>query len=188
MNTVEPIRDKQKIKAMKAILKSGSLRNYLLFTLGINAGLRVSDLLKLKISDVSNGKIKDFIHIRAKKTGKETKFSLSKTVKDAIKEYITSLGEYNPDWYLFKSREGENKPISRVHAYDILNDAANLCGINEKIGTHTLRKTFAYHARMDGTDISLLQKLFGHSSPSITMRYIGITDDEIQDVYLNSNL
>ncbi len=188
INTVEPIRDKNKIKAMKAILKSTSIRNYLLFTLGINSGLRISDLLKLKISDVSNGKIKDNIYIREQKTNKEKVFEVNKSSKDAIKEYLTSLGKYEIDWYLFKSREGDNKPISRMQAYDILNDAAKLCGITDKIGTHTLRKTFGYHARINGTDLSVIQDIFNHSSPGITKRYIGITQDEKKQVYLNLNL
>ena len=188
INTVEPIRDKNKIKAMKAILKSTSIRNYLLFTLGINSGLRISDLLKLKISDVSNGKIKDNIYIREQKTNKEKVFEVNKSSKDAIKEYLTSLGKYEIDWYLFKSREGNNKPISRMQAYDILNDAAKLCGITDKIGTHTLRKTFGYHARINGVDISIIQDIFNHSSPGITKRYIGISQDEKKQVYLDLNL
>jgi integrase len=188
MNTVEPIRDKNKIKLMKTILKSKSVRNWLLFTLGINTGLRISDLLKLKISDVSNGKVKENVYIREKKTGKEKVFEINDTVQKSIKEYLSSLGKYDPDWYLFKSKKGENKPISRVQAYDILNNAAKECDIDCNIGTHTLRKTFGYHARISGVDISLLQDIFNHSSPWITKKYIGITQDEKKEVYLNLNL
>lgn len=182
---------KKKIKAMKAILKDNSLRNYLLFTLGINTGLRISDLLKLKISDVVVGKtgiLKDNIYIREIKTKKEKVFAINKTSKVAITEYLDSLNEYELFWYLFKSKKGENAPITRVQAYDILNKAAKLIGIKDNIGTHTLRKTFGYHARMRGTPIEVLQKIFNHSSPIITMRYIGITQDELESVYLDLNL
>jgi integrase len=188
LNTVEPIRDKNKIKLMKVVLKNKSIRNYLLFTLGINTGLRISDLLQLKIKNVSNGKIKDNIYIRERKTSKEKIFGLNKTAKEAIKEYLNSLDKYELDWYLFKSKKGVNQPISRIQAYDILNIASVEVGINDKIGTHTLRKTFGYHARMKGVGIEILQKIFNHSAPGVTMRYIGISQDEIEDVYLDLNL
>lgn len=190
MNTVEPIRDEKKIKAIKAILKTENIRNYLLFTLGINTGLRISDLLKLKISDVltEKDKFRDSIYIREKKTGKETIFAINKTAKEAIKDYLDSLKNYDSAWYLFKSKKGENAPISRIQAYEILNNVANMVGIKDNIGCHTLRKTFGYHARIRGVSIEKLQKIFNHSAPNITMRYIGITQDELDDVYLDLNL
>lgn len=190
MNTVEPIREEKKIRAMKAILKDNSIRNFMLFTLGINTGLRISDLRKLRIMDVvtEKGKIKDSIYIREKKTGKEKTFVINKSAREAIKEYLDSLSTYDSSWYLFKSKKGKNAPITRVQAYDILNAAAQMVGIKDKIGCHTLRKTFGYHARMRGTPIEKLQKIFNHSAPSITMRYIGITQDELDDVYLELNL
>ena len=190
MNTVEPIRDEKKIKAMKAILKDKNIRDYAMFTLGINTGLRVSDLLHLRISDVMalDGNIKDNIHIREIKTGKEKVFVINKTAKGALKEYLGSLDSFFHDWFLFKSQKGVNKSISRVHAYETLNDAAKTIGINDKIGTHTLRKTFGYHARMKGVPIEVLQRIFNHAAPGITMRYIGITQEEIESVYLDLNL
>ena len=190
MNTVEPIREEKKIRAMKAVLKNDSVRNYMFFTLGINTGLRISDLLMLRISDVvsEKGKVKDSIYIREKKTGKEKIFVINNTAKEAIKEYLDGFNSYDSGWYLFKSKKGDNAPITRVQAYDILNDAAQMIGIKDKIGCHTLRKTFGYHARMRGTPIEKLQKIFNHSAPSITMRYIGITQDELDDVYLELNL
>ena len=190
MNTVEPIRDKKKIKAMKAVLKSKSIRNYLLFTMGINTGLRISELLKLKIEDVMDerGKIKATIYLRESKTGKEKVFAINKTVKEAIKEYVSSLKTYELSWYIFKSKKGENSPITRIQAYEILNTAAELIGIKDKVGTHSLRKTFGYHARIKGIPIETLQKIFNHASPCITMRYIGITQAELEYVYLDLNL
>ena len=75
-----------------------------------------------------------------------------------------------------------------MQAYEILNTAAKLIGIPDKIGCHTLRKTFGYHARMRGTHIEKLQKIFNHSAPSITMRYIGITQDELDNIFHTLNL
>ena len=188
MNTVEPIRSKSKIRLMKLNLKSKSIRNYLLFVMGINTGLRISDLLSLKVSDVSNGKIKDSIYIREKKTGKEKAFQVNESVKKAIIEYLKSLKTYELEDYLFKSRVGGNKQISRKQAYEIINSSARECGIDGLIGTHTLRKTFGYHLRMNGVDISIIQDIFGHSNQTVTKKYIGITQDEKDKVCLNLNL
>lgn len=185
MEYVQPIRDKKALETMKKILRSSNQRDYCLFVLGINSGLRISDLLTLKVSDVyANGKIKDRIVIREKKTNKLKDFPLGETSKKALKEYVVTL---KPGQALFASRKGY-KPITRQQAYRILNDAAKAIGIKEKIGTHSLRKTFGYHAFQAGVDITRIQKMLNHSSPSVTLAYIGITQDELDNVYLNLNL
>jgi len=200
MEFVQPIRDPKKIEAMKKVLKSTSLRDYCLFVLGINSGLRISDLLSLSISDVMNGnKIKDRISIREQKTRKRNKegqvikegkvkdFPLGDTSRKALKEYLDSRGEVEPDDPLFASRKGE-KAITRQRVWTILNETAKTVGIDENIGTHTLRKTFAYQAYKQGADISRIQDLLNHSSQKVTLRYMGITQDEKDDIYLNLNL
>ena len=83
--------------------------------------------------------------------------------------------------YLFKGRNGENKPISRVMAYMIINQACKKAQITDNVGTHTLRKTFGYHHYQAFHDVAILQYLLNHSSPSITLRYIGITQDNVED-------
>lgn len=188
MEYVQPIRDKKALETMKKILKSNNLRDYCLFVLGINSGLRISDLLTLKVSDVcdAKGKIKDRISIREKKTNKQKDFPIGETSRKALKEYLDHINK-KADQALFTSRKG-SKPITRQQAYRILNDAARSIGIKEKIGTHSLRKTFSYHAFQSGVDITRIQKLLNHSSPSVTLAYIGITQDELDDVYLNLNL
>lgn len=191
MEFVQPIRDKQQIAIMKKYLKGSNLRDYCLFVLGINSGLRISDLLKLKINDVvsENRKVKDRILIREIKTGKHKNFPMSTAAKKAINEYLNTR-DYDLDEPLFLSQKKSDgsRAIERQRAYKVINDAAKAAGINEKIGTHTLRKTFAYHAYKAGIAIEIIQKLFNHSAPSITLRYIGITQDDLDDVYLNLNL
>jgi len=91
------------------------------------------------------------------------------------------------DECLFPSRKG-GTPITRQQAYRILNEAARAVGITDQIGTHTLRKTFGYHAYKQGADITRLQYLLNHSAPSVTLRYIGITQEELDNVYLTLNL
>ena len=106
MEFVQPIRDKKKIEDIKKILKGTSLRDYCLFVLGINSGLRISDLLPLNVSDVINGKnkVKDRITIKEKKTGKNKDFPISGTAKKAIIEYLKSR-EYDSNEPLFISRK-----------------------------------------------------------------------------------
>lgn len=93
----------------------------------------------------------------------------------------------NDNEYLFQSRKGENEPITRVQAYRILNTVADKLGV-EEVGTHTLRKTFGYWHYKQYKDVIILQDIFNHSAPSITLKYIGITDDikdkTIENFYL----
>lgn len=187
MEFVQPIRDLKQIDTIKKLLRQQNLRDYCLFVLGINSGLRISDLLKLKVSDVSEkGKPKDRILLRESKTNKSKDFPISENAKSAIKEYLKTriINENEP---LFLSRKNKGF-LLRQQAYRILNDVARLVGIKDKIGTHTLRKTFGYHAYNNGYDVAIIQKLFNHSSPSITLRYIGITQDKLDDVYLSLDL
>ena len=201
MKSVEPIRDTKTIKNMRAILKSQSIRNELLFILGINVGLRISDILKLKVRDLtkSNTKApKDYVIITEIKTRKIKKFYIGDIVKKVIENYMKENNNPEFDTYIFLSRKGINMPITRQQAYRIINNAAELLGIVERndkgnlihgeIGTHTLRKTFGYHSFQNGTSLELLMDLFNHSSKTQTLRYIGITEDQKKEVYLKSNL
>lgn len=178
MEIVQPIREKKQIEAMKTALHG---RNKLLFIFGINSALRISDVLKLKVGDVRG---KTSLTVREQKTGKSKTFAFGANLVKAIKELIPADAADN-DW-LFPSRKGD-AAISRVQAYRILNDAADKVGLSE-IGTHTLRKTFGYHAYKAGTDLALLQSIFNHASQSVTLRYIGIIQDDINDVYVSVNL
>ncbi len=181
MNTVQPIREKGKIEEIKRILSKNGTRDLLLFFVGINTGLRISDILKLKVMDVKD---KTHITICEEKTHKNKRFKINAKLNDELSEYITDM---NIDDYLFQSQKGNNKPITRIQAYRILNDAASKAGLIE-IGTHTMRKTFGYHFYRRTKDIALLQELFNHSAPSVTLRYIGINQDILDDAIDDFNL
>ena len=122
METVQPIRDKNKIEEIKAILKRNNTRDYLLFVLGINTGLRISDILKLKVSDVKN---RTHIEIREEKTNKSKRFFINTCLEKALNEYLTGMNENE---YLFKSQKGANKAIERWQAHKIINNAARQAG------------------------------------------------------------
>ncbi|QQE81076.1 site-specific integrase [Alicyclobacillus sp. SO9] len=189
MGYVQPIRDKEKIEVMKQILKAGNPRDYCLFVLGINSGLRISDLLSLHVRDVldDEGEVKSRIQLRERKTGKRKDFPVSMNAKRAIVEYLRERPECQPQEPLFLSRKLGGS-ICRQHAWTILNQAAKSAGIDEQIGTHTLRKTFGHQAYKAGVDITRIQKLLNHSSPFVTLAYIGITQDELDNIYMNLNL
>ncbi|MCK8825261.1 site-specific integrase [Fuchsiella alkaliacetigena] len=181
MKKVEPIRDKDKIEEMKTELLKQSYRNYMLFVIGINTGLRIGDILELKVEDVRN---ETHIEIKEQKTGKTKTFLINSKLKSDLDKYIKNMNDWE---YLFQSQKGDNKPISRVQAYRVLKKGADKVGL-KKIGTHSLRKTFGYHHYKLHKDVALLQDLFNHSAPSITLDYIGINQDimdkTIENFYL----
>lgn len=183
MEFVQPIRDKRQVERMKQYLRKRSMRDFAFFVLGINSGLRVSDLLTLRIRDVASedGKIRDRVKIREQKTGKAKDFPLNETARRAIREYLDTRAEDRHTDWLFPSQKGGH--VKRMRAWELLNEAAKRVGITESIGTHTLRKTFAYHAYKNSGDLSVIQKLLSHESQTETLRYIGITQDNLDDVY-----
>lgn len=175
MNTVEPIRDMELIYDIADYLKVQSERNYVLFMFGINQGLRISDILKFRVRDVrkQNKEIKESFYIREQKTGKEKRMKIHSDLKIILKEYCCDKEDYE---FLFKSRNANNKPISRQQAYRILNDAASKFGLTS-IGCHTLRKTFGYHLYNKTKDVATIKDILNHSSVSYTLRYIGVTQE-----------
>ena len=177
MSTVEPIRNLNDLKRLEDVLARQNMRNLLFFTIGTNCGLRISDILALNVEDVKD---KNYIQIVEQKTGKSKKFPINSKLKPMFEEYTKGLNLKDP---LFKSTF--NNRLDRFAAYHILKDACQKVGIEEKVGTHTLRKTFGYHHYRKYKDVALLQKIFNHSSPQITLRYIGIEQDQIDESYTN---
>ncbi|PNP90634.1 site-specific integrase [Listeria newyorkensis] len=180
MNAVEPIRDRDTITEIKRYLLVKNQRDYILFFLGINVGLRISDLLRLKSKDVRLGKIT----LREKKTGKSKVILIPKDVKKALMIYIINMED---DDYLFPSRKGINKPIRRETAYKILKEIQQKFKLGAT-GTHTLRKTFGYHFYKQFNDVVALQKIFNHRDQKETLIYIGIQQDELDKMMSKFNL
>ncbi|MCM3600643.1 site-specific integrase [Robertmurraya korlensis] len=172
MNFVQPIRDPDMIFEIKKFLREKSERNYMLFVTGINSGLRVSDILQLRVKDTK----RSYFNIIEIKTGKKRRFDMTTQLQSELKKYVEGKEDHE---YLFVSRKGINKPIGRSMAYKILREAAEYVGLDD-IGTHTMRKTFGYHMYMKYKDVALLQKILNHSDPAFTLRYIGI-DEDIQN-------
>ncbi len=186
-NLVEPIKSKQDIARIEQYLAKHSRRNRLIFAIGVNIGLRVSDILGLNVEDVKD---RDYVEIREKKTGKYKRFPLNSKLKALIKEYLSversqkySLSETEP---LFLGKK--HCRLDRSQVYRFLNEACEKLGILANTGTHTMRKSFGYHFYKKYNDVALLQKILNHSSPAITLRYIGIDQEEIDFSYNNFEL
>jgi integrase len=191
LNTVEPIRDKKKIDAIKKyLLGADKIRDYALFVVGINTGLRIADLLNLTWQDVLNEKkrFKDIIYIREKKTGKEKKFLLNENAQEALRRLFKALDIRNYACPIFISRNGNTKAISRSQAWRNLNTACAAVGVKENVGTHTLRKTWGYWAWKSGVPLPIIMEVLNHSSITVTKRYLGITQDEINRAYMELKL
>jgi integrase len=169
---VQPIRDKEIIEDIKRkLFQEEDKRNYILFVIGINVGFRISDILPLRVRDLK----KPLLYITEKKTRKQKAFEMNPSVR---RELLALVKDRPDDEFLIKSREGVNKPLGRSMTYKIMRAITQEYKL-EGIGNHTLRKTYGYHFYKETKDIATLQKIFNHSDPNITLRYIGITQDTI---------
>jgi integrase len=177
MKFVQPIRDPVKLSEIKRYLRNQNHRNYILFQIGINTGFRISDILPLKVTDVKG----THITIREQKTSKEKKVLIRKSLRKDLDVYISNKmdGEY---LFPSRNRKGSRKPhpISRSMAYKIVRDAAAEFGLSE-IGTHSMRKTFGHNFYAEKKDIVLLMDHFNHTEEKVTLRYVGILQDTLDD-------
>ncbi|PJI06758.1 MULTISPECIES: tyrosine-type recombinase/integrase [Clostridium] len=179
---VEPIRDKKKIKQIYYYLNGKNTKYGVLFKFGLNTGLRISDILPVKVGDLFNFKYeyKYYFILKEKKTGKVKKIKLNTAIKKVILAFVKEE-ELDMDSYLFYSRKGGH--LKRIQAYRILKEAATVCGV-ENFGTHSLRKTWGYWTyKASKYNIGLIMDTFNHSSQAITLRYIGINQEQKDDLY-----
>jgi len=204
---VEPIRNKKKIKALRNYLRGNEntslgLRDCAIFILGITSALRICDLVRLKIGDVfdDNGNIRESISIIEKKNKKKKVFPLAIDAKTCLEEYLINRSNYNVELCydtneaLFLSRNDRQirlkkdiGHLSEKRFYMIIKDAAKEVGITVNVGTHTMRKTWGYHAYLAGMDRYLIQLALSHSSMKITERYLGIEQERKNDVYIGAS-
>lgn len=207
-HTAEPIKNMDDImRISQFLIQNGRYRDNMLFIVGINFGLRVSDLRMLRFSNLINDNLtfKDSFSVFEQKTRKTRRhkrnryITINGAVRDAVVLYLENTPGVSLSDYMFQSesnhsgnKAGENTPIHRNSIDRILKGIADDLDLNMKMSTHTLRKTFGYHQMVmsnnDPRKLLLLSKMMGHSSVSITMDYIGITNEEIEEAYRNLNL
>ena len=204
-HTAEPIKDLDDIiRVSRFLINKNRYRDNMLFIVGINFGLRVSDLLTLRFSSIlkEDGTFRDRFAILEKKTKNTRTHRRNRyiTINTAVVEAVTLYLEHTPGVamsdYMFRSESNhgsnQNRPLHRATVDAILKGIAKDLGLENHMSTHTLRKTFAYHQMvMSGNDprkLLLLQKMFGHSTAAQTLDYIGITGEEIDEAYRRLNL
>ena len=199
--TTQPIRSQSDREALASWFWNHSLRDYALFIFGIYTGRRIVDLVRLNVRDVAYIDKKcrfcvvDRLKIQERKTGKFINLILHPSARRALSKYLRRRRRAAPSMGavlnepLFKSQKARRSDgqfrITQQHAWRVLSNAARACGLNYKIGTHSLRKTFGYQLYRAGVDIELIQRLLNHSSPAITLSYIGITQDDMDEAILS---
>jgi integrase len=203
---VYPLKSKEDIESIKQYFKNKidnadtpdhkriAHRYLVAFVLGINLGLRASDLLSLTWGEIlnSDGTFKDGIRKQEKKTSKYKTFYLNSSAQQIITEYIETWQPHiDKDAHIFKSRQGRGT-LDVKTLCKVLKEAAEACGIQQNTGSHTLRKTFSYWFLMthkgDVMALTHLQHLLNHSSQTATLRYAGLVDEQNKLYYNELNL
>lgn len=201
----EPIKSMEDINRIsRYLIENERFRDNMLFIVGINFGLRVSDLRVLRFSNIINENctFKDSFAVFEKKTRNTRKKKKNRyiTINRAVREAVTLYLEHTPGVclsdYMFRSQSNrgaaQNEPLHIRSINGILYGIAEDLDLNVKVSSHTLRKTFCYHQMLmshnDSRKLLLLQKMLGHSTPAQTLDYIGITSEEIEEAYLKLNL
>ena len=204
-HAAEPIKDINDIRRISEYLLSRKrYRDNMLFIIGINFGLRASDLRMLRFSDIINDNFTfkesfPVFEIKTRNTRKKKKnryIGVNTAVIEAVTLFLKHTSGVSLSDYMFKSESSngtdQDEPITVRSIERLLKKIANALDLNIHVSTHTLRKTFCYHQMLmshnDTRKLLLLQKMLNHSSPVQTLDYIGITAEEIEDAYKKLNL
>lgn len=192
MGTTQPIRDKEALQRFKDYYQKEQPmpRNYALIQFGLHTALRISDILLLhwsQIYDFDRHCYLEHISIREKKTGKETVIALNSQLIEALEVYRMQRQPSGEDFIFTKSADYQ-EPLCRSQAYRIVRRAAEKTQQEPNISCHSLRKTFGYHAWKQGTPPALLMDIYNHSSYRVTKKYLGISQDERDSIFLEINL
>lgn len=184
---MEPIRNREQLDQCFEIAREHDRANpnskmkwELLLIVGFNTSLRISDIARYRLKELSG---QEYARTVAQKTGKDTRILINPAARREIKRLTAGRG---PEEYLFQSRERNRvtqafKPITRQRAWQIINAICRTAGIKDRIGRHTLRKTFGYHYYKMTGDVVSLQRILGHNSQRDTLVYIGVIQDEIDE-------
>lgn len=184
MNFVEPIRDRKKIAPIKNLLRGQKrFRDLLLFLMGNNTALWISDLLQLQISHLLNeqGRIKCRFWIKERKRGKHQEVVINTTIREALDEYLAvfpDIGNDRNHYVFFNSTKNDySLPIKRGQAWKFITLICCEASLSGNFGTHSLRKTWGHHARLQGVGLTLIMCRLDHARIAYTKRYLGITND-----------
>lgn len=204
-HAADPIKSLDDIdRIAKYLVSNRRFRDNMLFIVGINFGLRVSDLRVLRFAHLIDDDFRfketfPVFEIKTRNTRKKKKnryITINQAVVNAVTLFLQNTPNVRLSDYLFRSESNRGKntnaPMTAKSIDRILKGIADDLGLSMKVSTHTLRKTFCYHQMLisgnDNRKLLLLQKMMGHSSVSQTLDYIGITKEEIAEAYKDLNL
>lgn len=192
MATTQPIRSIQDLNLLKDyyLTQNPNLRNYALINTGINTALRIGDILSLRWTDVFDfgaDTFREHIVIKEHKTGKENIIAMNNSAVSGLSLYKDSLSTVLPKQFVFSGRK-PSQPLSRTQAYRVIKQACGKLHLPNNISCHSLRKTFGYHAWISGASPALLMVIYNHSSFQVTKRYLGIEQDDKDQIFQNINL
>lgn len=191
---MQPIRDIKKIEDIQVTLSKltdpRGRRMFLLFEVGIRLGLRIGDMLELRVGDLRGKQTYTYRPAKQRHKNGGRGVTIPATIDPYLRKVINARTKGLPDNALLflsqkKTAGGNPKAISRVQAYWDMRKIGELCGV-EGLGCHTLRKTFGYHYYQKHQNIAFLQEWFDHSDQSTTLIYIGITEDNFRKITDNS--
>ena len=185
MATTQPIRNKHQVRELAGYyLRKGQLRNHVLIVLGVHTALRISDLLRLcweDVYDFENKRVRTSITITEQKTKKSKIIALNKAAVNAL--VLLAAGHAAKRRFLIENpRTGQ--AISRIQAYRLIRAAAEALAFQNRVSCHSLRKTFGYHAWKGGVSPAVIMEIYSHTSLAVTRRYLGVTQDDKNAVYL----
>lgn len=193
MSTTDPIKNEAQLKKFEEyyLVQKPICRNYALIILGLNTAFRIGDLLLLQWKDVyfeEEKRCRDHICITEQKTGKTRSVAVNDSVRRVLDMLWVERKIGKDSAYLFPNGRKNQTSLSRSQAFRIIKEAALYAGLNEHISCHSLRKTFGYHAWKRGVQPALLMELYNHSSYCVTKKYLGIEQDDKDQVYLEIQL
>lgn len=184
METVEAVKTKEEIGMVEHLFRKHGGELYAdLWRIGVNMALRISDLLAIRYEDIDLGKEKPVYELREGKTGKRRKVLINETAKAIIKRRCEA---HPSDVFLFqvhsnRTKSMEPKPVSRFSVAKKFQEVGEIVGV--KLGTHSMRKSRGWAMHNAGVPIEKIAKVLNHSNPAVTMRYLGITEQEVLDTY-----
>lgn len=176
MISVEPIWEDEWVTTFALYFKDKSQRDFVMFMTGLYTGLRISDILPLRVYQIEVS----YLVVYEEKTGKLKRIPLHPHLMQILQEYTKGMGRME---YLFKSRksaDGKTKPIGRKQAYRIIKDAAEVLEYPGNLGTHSMRKTFGWRYYQEHKDVAELKDIYNHSDENETYRYLGILRERIE--------
>lgn len=177
----EPIRQKETLEQLKNyFLEKGQMRNYAFIVIGTNTVFKVNDILNLRweqVYDFKNQRYRREIRVLRQNSGKEDISYINEAITKAL-DVVRETTEVEPEHYIFKSRKGENRPISRTRAFTIIKEAAQEIGLEENISCQSLRKTFGYQAWKKGVNVEKLQAVYRQSSRDKTVAYLELEGEQ----------